>query len=46
MASVVERGGRGNVRKIGIRFSGDAKKVFPQHPYRVWDPPRLLFIGH
>jgi len=28
---------------MGSKFSADAKKEFPQHPDRVWDPPSLLF---
>jgi len=28
------------------KLSADAKKEFPQHPDRVWDPPSPLFKGY
>lgn len=46
LASLVETGGVGNDREMGIKFSADARKEFPQHSDRFWDPPSLLSKGH
>jgi len=46
LARLVEMGGRVDDREMESKFSTDAKKVFPQHPDRVWDPPSLLFKGY